>query len=181
VAPTPDHRIPPVAYHLPLHDDCAPDLYLPLMAGITYVLLSALLYGTAGKFNPEVIPDVCTKCFLTQILEVLALWLGFYMMRAATNIAVLDLFCYTGYKYQGLCMNMLVGLLLSHLGINGTRAYYVMFLYTGSAAFYFMLKTTANAIPLQLPHGTPPREMMVLAFGASQFATMWLVGQTKFL
>jgi protein transport protein YIF1 len=150
------------------------------MAGITYVLLSALLYGTAGKFNPEVIPDVCTKCFITQILEVLAIRLGFYALRAGQHIAILDLFCYTGYKYQGLCLNMLIGLLWSHFQI-GTRGYYGSFLYTGSAAFYFMLKTTANIIPLQLPPGTPPREMMVLAFGLSQFATMWFVGQTKFL
>lgn len=148
------------------------------MSGITYVLLSALLYGTAGKFNPEVIPDVCTKCLITQVLEVLAIRLGFYFLRA--NIAFLDLFCYTGYKYQGLCLNMIVGLILKHFSL-GSRGYYGSFLYTGSAAAYFMLKTTANNIPVNLPPGTPPRDLMVIGFAISQFATMWFVGQTKFL
>ena len=39
------------------------------MALITYVLLCGLLYGGAGEFNPEVLPDVTTKCFITQVLE----------------------------------------------------------------------------------------------------------------
>jgi len=148
------------------------------MSLITYVLLCALCYGTAGTFNPEVIPDVMTKCFVTQILEVLVIRFGFYMMQAP--VSILDLFSYTGYKYVGLCANMVIGLLMGHFAMGG-RGYWIVFFWTATAASYFMLKTMANNIPMVTSATGPKREVMVLAFAASQFATMWFVSQTKFL
>lgn len=165
-------------FDLPVLDENAPDLYLPVMSLITYVLLCALCYGTAGKFNPEVIPDVTTKCFVTQVLEVLAIRFGYYTMQAP--VAMLDLFSYTGYKYLGLCVNMFVALAVGHFGL-GVTGYYVAFCWTASASSFFMLKTMANNIPTVTAATGPKREVMVLAFAASQFATMWFVSQTKFL
>eukprot|EP00566_Odontella_aurita_P015133 CAMPEP_0113559948 /NCGR_PEP_ID=MMETSP0015_2-20120614/19170_1 /TAXON_ID=2838 /ORGANISM="Odontella" /LENGTH=353 /DNA_ID=CAMNT_0000461621 /DNA_START=168 /DNA_END=1226 /DNA_ORIENTATION=- /assembly_acc=CAM_ASM_000160 len=159
-----------VAFAPPIQDENAFDLYIPSMALITYVLLCALCYGTAGEFNPEVLPDVTTKCFVTQILEVVVVRGGFYAMQAPCSL--LDLFSATGYKYLGLSINMLVGLLLGHLGW-GHRGYYGTFLWTASAASYFMLKTMANNTPRVTAGTGPKREFMVLGFAASQFATMW--------
>ena len=167
-----------VNYALPYGDENAPDLYLPLMSLISYCLLCALLYGTAGQFNPEVIADVTTKCFLTQIFEVLIIRSGFYMMNAP--IAMLDLFSYTGYKYLGLTLNMIIGLTLGHLGY-GTSGYYASLAYTASAAAYFMLKIMAHNIPTETSSEGPKREVMVLAFAAMQAAIMWFLSQTKFL
>jgi protein transport protein YIF1 len=168
----------PPTYDIPRIDENAPDLYIPVMSFITYVLLSALLYGTAGQFNPEVIPDVSTKCFMTQVLEVLAIRFGFYLMQAP--VALLDLLSYTGYKYLGLCINMLMAIMGSPFGW-GTRVFYMAFVWTASAASFFMLKTMGNNIPHQTSSAGPKREVMVLVFAASQFATMWFVSQTKFL
>lgn len=168
----------PKEYELPVVDENAPDLYLPSMSLFTFVLLCTLGYGTAGQFNPEVIPDVTTKCFATQVLEVLAIRFVFYLMRAPVNL--LDLFSYTGYKYLGLVINLTVGLLASHFGF-GIRGYYVCFGWTASAAAYFMLKTMANYLPIETARGGPKREVMVFAFAASQLVTMWFVSQTKFL
>lgn len=165
-------------FALPNCDENAPDLYLPSMSLITYVLLCALCYGNAGKFSPEVIPDVTTKCMVTQVLEVLAIRFGFNMMQAP--VAILDLLSCTGYKYLGLCVNMLVGLALSQLNL-GHRGYYITFMWTASAAFFFMLKTMANNIPVVTAATGPKRDVMVVSFAASQFATMWFVSQTKFL
>lgn len=182
VAPSSGNSMPSIAYQLPINDDCAPDLYLPIMSGITYVLLSAFLSGTVGKFNPQVIPSVTSQCLIVQILEVSCIRLGFYMMQS--QVALLDLFSYTGYKYFGLCINMIVAIVLGRQGLNllvGSRGYYLSFLWTAAAMAYFMLKTMANNIPLHTaPHG-PKREVMVLIFAASQLVTMWLVSQTKFL
>lgn len=167
-----------INYALPNSDENAPDLYLPVMSLITYCLLCALTYGTSGQFNPEVIPDVTTKCFVTQVLEVLLIRFGFYMME--TSVPFLDLFSYTGYKYLGLTINMLCGLLLGHLGY-GTSGFYVTFLWTASAATFFMLKTMANNIPTETAAAGPKREIMVLVFAISQAVSMWFVSQTKFL
>uniref|UniRef100_A0A7S2GX20 Protein YIF1 n=1 Tax=Helicotheca tamesis TaxID=374047 RepID=A0A7S2GX20_9STRA len=172
-----------VEYALPYSDENAPDLYIPVMALVTYVLLCALCYGTAGKFDPEVLPDVTTKCFITQLLEVLVMKGCIYSMEAP--MAFLDLFSYTGYKYLGLCVNMLVGLAIGYLSNSesgyGHKGYYVAFLWTASAISYFFLKTMANNIPMVTAKTGPKREFMVLGFAASQFATCWFVSQTKFL
>ena len=148
------------------------------MSLITYSLLAALCYGTAGQFQPEVIADVTTKCFLTQILEVALIRVGFYTMQVP--VAFLDLICYTGYKYLGLTINMLFGLVLGEFQY-GTSGFYVTFLYTASASFYFMLKTMTYCIPEHTAAEGPKRSFMVLGFAASQVATMWFVSQTKFL
>ena len=162
-----------VIYALPIEDENAPDLYLPIMSLVTYVILCALLYGTSGKFSPEVLPDVMTKCFVTQSLEVLAIRFGFYLMQAP--VALLELFSYTGYKYLGLCLNMIIGL------AAGKSSYYIMLLWTASSVSYVMLKAMANNIPRNTAATGPKREFMVLAFAGSQLATMWFLSETKFL
>lgn len=168
-----------VSYDLPIADDNAPDLYIPSMSLITYVLLCAFCYGTAGQFNPEVIPDVCTKCFFAQLLEVIAIRVGFYMMQ--TDVPFLDLWSYTGYKYTGLCINMMVGILGRLFELGGTTTYYASFLWTASAAAFLMLKIMSHTVPLQTAASGPKREVMVLTFAACQPVIMWFVSQTKFL
>merc|ERR1719356_393956 len=176
VEPNPDGSF---TYAMPHGDDNAPDLYIPSMSLLTYVLLCALCYGNAGKFDPKVLPDVCSKCVVTQILEIIAIRVGFYLMQAP--ISVLDLFSYTGYKYLGLCVNMLMGISVGYLLEYGHRAYYFTYLWTATAVSYFILKVMANCIPRKTAAQGPKRQVMVLVFAASQFATCWFVSQTKFL
>jgi protein transport protein YIF1 len=147
------------------------------MSFITYVLLCAMVYGNAGKFSPQVISQVATLCFGCQVVEVLGMRFGIYMLQSP--IPVLDLLSYTGYKYLGLCVNMIAGITLSHFGM-GKEAYYIFFVYTSLAACWFMLKTLANNIPISSSSGRN-RDMMVLAFAVSQAIVMYLVGKTKFL
>jgi len=162
-----------IFYALPNMDENAPDLYLPIMSLVTYCILCALLYGASGEFNSEVLPDVMFKCFATQILEVLAIRLGLYLMQ--TKLAMLDLFSYTGYKYMGLCVNILIGI------AAGRKAYYGALLWTAGTISFMMLKVMANNIPRQTSAAGPKREFMVLTFAGSQFATMWFLSETKFL
>jgi len=167
-------------YALPNSDDNALDLYIPSMSLITYVLLCALCYGSAGQFDPEVLPDVIKSCIFTQIFEVLLFRLGFYTMSA--SIPLMDLFAITGYKYLSLSMNMLVGVCLEvSLDAGSRRGYFVAFLWTASAVAYFVLKTMTEFVPSVTSSKGPKRELMIIAFGVSQFATMWFLGQTKFL
>lgn len=174
--PTPDGLS---VYALPQQDENAPDLYIPSMSLLTYVLLCGLCYGNAGHFDPEVLPDVTTKCIVTQVLEVIAIRIGFYLMEAP--VAILDLFSYTGYKYLGLSLNMLSGLVVGHFLGYGHRTYYFTYLWTATAVSYFILKVMANCIPRRTSAVGPKRQFMVLGFAASQFATCWFVSQTNFL
>lgn len=174
--PNPDGSYNPsiTQYALPIADENAPDLYIPVMSLLTYVLLAAVSYGNSGEFTPEVLPDVSTKCVLTQIAEVGVIRLGFYSMQV--HAPLLDLWAYTGYKYPGLCVSVCLG--LAGLGRAG---FYVGFLWTAACASYVMLKTMSNAVPKHTATAGPKRDVMVVAFAASQFATMWFVSQTKHL
>lgn len=42
----------------PINDENAPDLYIPLMAFITYTLLTGYVKGTKDSFTPEVLVQV---------------------------------------------------------------------------------------------------------------------------
>lgn len=174
--PTPDGLS---IFALPQQDENAPDLYIPSMSLLTYVLLCGLCYGNAGNFDPEVLPDVTSKCVVTQVLEVIAIRIGFYLMEAP--VAILDLFSYTGYKYLGLSVNMFTGLMVGQFLGYGHRTYYFTYMWTATAVSYFILKVMANSIPRRTSAVGPKRQFMVLGFAASQFATCWFVSQTKFL
>lgn len=169
----------PTKYALPLNDDNAPDFYIPTMSLISYILLCALCYGTTGHFNPEILTDVAWKCLLIQFLEVFAFRLVFYLLQVP--VSILDLLCATGYKYLGLTLNMFLGVTLNLLLGFGHKAYYGMFMWTAATMSYFIFKTMENWIPYRTASAGPKRELVLISFAGSQLATMWFLGQTKFL
>lgn len=160
----------PSKFATPQYDENAPDLYLPVMAFMTYVLVVGFTKGTANSFTPEVLMEVTTSCLVMQVLEVLLVMAGCYMLR--TSVAFLDLVAYTGYKYLGLCINMTVGLFL------GSLPYYLSVLWTGSAMAFFLYKTLDQVLPhpaVNLP-GHNRRFMLVAGGAGVQLFLMWWLG-----
>jgi len=155
----------------PWDDENAPDLYIPLMSFVTFVLITGLAKGRANRFSPEVLIDIMSSCILTHTFEVLLLRLGLYLMQSSSNF--FDIISFTGYKYVGLCINMLVGLLF------GIIAYYIALLWTGASAAFFILKTLAANSSMR-PSATAPRRELVLAgFALLNFLTIWWLGFTR--
>jgi hypothetical protein len=157
----------------PALDDNAPDLYLPTMAFITYVLVCGLLKGTQMKFHPEVLVTTSSAALLAQILEVAALKAAFFAL-AAEGVSMLDLVSYTGYKYVGLTINTVAGLFL------GTTAYYISLAYTGSAMAFVLINTLTpilvHAEPPLAPGARSQRTNVIVAHGLAQIALMWWLG-----
>lgn len=151
-------------FALPKNDLNAPDLYIPTMAFVTYVLLYAFYRGlgtTTSTFSPEIIIQVIWKCLFLQCMEALALKLGSNVL--SVPIAFLDTFSYSGYKYVALCINSLARLLHGTLNV-------IISLYTAGMLAYFVLKTVAAAIPP--PAGAtsnPTRLAVLLGFAGIQF------------
>ncbi|CAN0037060.1 unnamed protein product [Ectocarpus sp. 12 AP-2014] len=161
-------------FERPVADVNAPDLYVPLMSFITFVLLTGYAKGSAaalsdgaGTFSPEVLTEVTSSCIVTQLLEVLLIRLGLYLLNSPA--VVLDLVAYTGYKYVGLCINMTVGV------FSGKTWYYLALLWTGSMMSFFMFKTMAHTVPT----GSASREVMILGFAALQLLSMWWLGHSS--
>lgn len=167
-----------VAYAPPIHDDNAPDLYLPLMAFITYVLLNGLLKGTREKFTPEVLSSGMSSCIVMAILEVLLLQAGLYGVSG--NMASwFDLTAYTSYKYVGLVVNLTVGLCF------GRNVYYLVLLYTASAMAFFMFNTLTPVVRPELYSGGgrpassgsgAQKNYLVIGAAFMQIVLMWWLG-----
>jgi len=155
----------------PTLDPNAPDLYLPLMSFVTYILVCSYIKGTNGKFTPEVLTQVMYSCLGFQLLEVLAIRCGLYALQAAPS-PILDLVSNTGYKYIGLCANMVVGMLL------GSTTYYLALLWTGTMTTFFMLKVLTNN-HAKVAHDSPTMSARMPAlwgFALLQFLSIWWLG-----
>ncbi|VDQ10772.1 unnamed protein product [Trichobilharzia regenti] len=85
---------------VPPGDDInAPDLYIPLMASITYILLSGVIFGFQSRFSPEYLGILASEAFGWLLLEVLLTLFGIYILNIQSNISYLDIVAYCGYKF----------------------------------------------------------------------------------
>ena len=89
------------AFHLPRDDVNAPDMYIPAMAFITYMLLVGLALGQRSVFTPEVLGLTSSKAAAVVLAEVLAIKASFYILNIPGEVVVLDLIAYMGYKFVG--------------------------------------------------------------------------------
>ncbi|KAK7572107.1 hypothetical protein V9T40_014579 [Parthenolecanium corni] len=88
----------------PKYDVNAPDLYIPAMAFLTYVLVAGLLLGTKNLFTPEKLSIEATNALAWTVLEVIVQLITLYITNINTNLKTLDLIAYSSYKYVGYLM-----------------------------------------------------------------------------
>ncbi|KAF0746985.1 hypothetical protein AaE_007917 [Aphanomyces astaci] len=155
-----------VVYAPPSMDKNAPDLYIPLMSFVTYILIVGYIKGASGRFNPDVITEVSTYCCLMQLVEICLMKLGLYLLNSQINW--LDLVSFTGYKYVALVINTVVHLILGYI------PYYVVLAYTGIATSFFTLNGLKGTVPEPNHDQRRFRNYMLLAY-VSRFG-FWLFG-----
>lgn len=123
-----------VTTYLPPRDDVnAPDLYIPVMAFVTYVLLVGFVFGTRDAFNAELLPRYFSKGAGVLALEVVMIKLGLYLINAKPT-PWLDVIAYRGYKFVGVALTMAAGLLWSKL-------YIPALLYSATAMGLFLMRS----------------------------------------
>ena len=144
---------------IPKDDLNAPDLYLPLMSFITYVLLVGYCKGASNKFTPEVLIQAVWRCLLLQLCECVVIKFGISSM--STFIPFMDIFAYTGYKYIGLCIGLIAL-------VFGNTLYFIVTLILSLSLGYFIMKTLASAIPTSAVSGILPRPILILTFAGLQ-------------
>ncbi|ETO26313.1 hypothetical protein RFI_10824, partial [Reticulomyxa filosa] len=123
----------------PVNDINAPDMYIPLMAIITYIVIMGFAVGIQqhSKFTPQVLVATASSAFGMLIFEVLIMKSGFWFIG---NVAVppfwLDLICYAGYKLIFVVLNLGIFTLFPSLTV-----YYIVSIVTGCLAGLFMIQT----------------------------------------
>lgn len=128
-----------VEYVPPRDDINAPDLYIPLMAYATYIILCGIIYGLNSAFKPDLLSIEASKGCIFIALEVLIVKLGFYLLSNA-SISILECLSYCGYIFVGVCLDMIGGIILGKFG------YFAMILFTSCGIAYYIGKVLNVAI-----------------------------------
>lgn len=158
------------------------------MALVTYILLSALHSGVAGKFNPALFGSLASRAIGVLLLDFFFVRLGCYLLGVQTGSGgggTADLVAYGGYKFVGVILTLLAGMMGA-----GMTLYSAVFLYAFMANAFFLvsvfslftlrcspshvfLSPASIALNLHLPAapfpalGRPPRRDQLLGHGES--------------
>ncbi|OUM57558.1 hypothetical protein PIROE2DRAFT_17419 [Piromyces sp. E2] len=128
-------------YSPPREDINSPDLYIPVMSCVTYVILFAITTTLStdennkkGVFNPELLGKKTLHLFYLLVGEVLLMKLICYLMSISADVAFLDLIAYSGYKFIGI-------ILVSLLNSLTTKKFftYLVYSYVSLALGFFMV------------------------------------------
>lgn len=134
----------------PREDINSPDLYIPSMAIVTYILLRCLYAGLQKRFDPELLGVTASKAFGVIMTDFFVIKLGCYLLAISGPGQVIDIFAYSGYKFEGIVV-VLLGRLL---GLRGFL-YGIGFCYIWLSNAFFMLRSLRYVV-LPDPRISPP-------------------------
>lgn len=111
-----------------------PDLYIPLMSFLTYILLTGFFLGLKHEFTPEKLSIVFTKQLTYEgILGVVVKTVGYFM--DVTELSFIDFVCFSGYKF-------VIVLFLLMVNIKYVKVLWRIYLFL---AFFFFLSRSLKA------------------------------------
>ncbi|KAJ9397758.1 hypothetical protein DTO282F9_5278 [Paecilomyces variotii] len=142
---------------LPPRDDInSPDMYIPTMAVVTYILLCTVLAGLRGSFHPELLGSITTTALAVIFFEILCLKVAMYLLSITNDSQLLDLVAYSGYKFVGIIVTMLVSEILTPGRGTGGWVGWTVFTYTFLANAFFLLRSLKYVL---LPDSTSDTSM----------------------
>lgn len=75
-----------------------PDLYIPFMSFITYILIKGLQLGIQNKFTPERLSLIFTRTLFSEFFIIFLTKLSAFFVDIK-NLSFLDVLSFSGYKY----------------------------------------------------------------------------------
>ncbi|KAF8219837.1 YIF1-domain-containing protein [Tricholoma matsutake] len=120
----------------PREDINSPDLYIPAMAVVTYILLCALHAGLQKQFHTKVLGDSASRAIAVVLLDLAFVKLGCYFLNVQGQSQFVDLIAYGGYKFVGVIFTLIATL------SNLTRVLWTLvFIYAFFANAFFLLRS----------------------------------------
>lgn len=158
------------SYLPPREDVNAPDLYIPLMALATYVLLAGLVLGVRRKFRPQALAQTLSKGGGVLALEVAVVKLGLYLVNA--RAPWLDVVAFRGYKFVGVA-------LATAITIVAPKAYWPVLFYAASAMGLFLMRSHRRIVLAREGSNNQAelarRNAFLLFLCALQYPIYWLL------
>ncbi|RDB30741.1 Protein transport protein yif1 [Hypsizygus marmoreus] len=149
----------------PREDLNSPDLYIPLMAFVTYILLCALLAGLQKQFHTKVLGEAASRALIVVILDLAFVKLGCYFLNVQGSSQVVDLIAYGGYKFVGVIFTLLASFLHFPSILNT-----LVFIYAFLANAFFLLRSLRSVVlpdpSLQLASNPNPTSTATLTSAA---------------
>mmetsp|Transcript_14625 Transcript_14625/g.27461 ORF Transcript_14625/g.27461 Transcript_14625/m.27461 type:complete len:363 (-) Transcript_14625:28-1116(-) len=150
-----------------------PDLYIPVMSYVTYVLIFGLQRGILQDFRPEVLPSTASFALVLLVLEVGAAKLGFYVV--GTAVPFLDLMANCSYKFVPVTLMVIVRILTGQ-----NPVYWVFFTYFAACAAWAVRRFLLHFEPsgMKEQYGVAPSAMhghMILGLAIAQLPMCWLL------
>ncbi|KAI4378774.1 hypothetical protein MLD38_016207 [Melastoma candidum] len=100
-----------LSYKPPIYDINAPDLYIPLMAFGTYVVLAGVLLGLQGKFSPEALNWLFVKGMFGWFMQVsllkvtlLSLGSGIFLVKTMKRVLFAEVRTYDSSRHHYLLL-----------------------------------------------------------------------------
>ncbi|XP_076233902.1 yip1d-interacting factor 1 [Calliopsis andreniformis] len=156
----------------PRYERNAPDMYIPTMAFLTYVVLAGLVLGTQERFTPEQLGILASSALAWGVIELLVHIVTLYVTNIDTSLSTLDLLAYCGYKYVGVNAALFFSLPFGRFGY-----YIVLLYYSGSLAFVLLRSLKLRVIPQNhssyTASGNKRRLYFILFVAGIQPALMW--------
>ncbi|EQB54007.1 Protein transport protein yif1 [Colletotrichum fructicola] len=147
-------------WYLPPRDDInSPDMYIPVMAVVTYILLSTLIAGLRGQFQPELLGYTASTALVIVVAEILGLKLGCYLLGISNDSQLYDLIAYSGYKFVGIIVTVAVAEIFN--GGQGTGGWvgWSVFIYTFLANSLFLMRSLKYVLlPENSANGAGPMQ-----------------------
>jgi len=150
----------------------AADLYIPSMAFVTYILVVGYVLGLNNRFSPEVLAATASSAMVWLILEILVIYLTTTVGSIKTTLAKWDFLAFSAYKYVGMIVSLLVGMVLS------TKGYYVALIYSILSFVLFLFRTLHLRVEPEVHgvenHGKRKLWLLFLMAGWQPLIMWWL-------
>ncbi|KAJ7349464.1 protein transporter yif1 [Mycena albidolilacea] len=128
-------------YQPPRDDVNSPDLYIPLMSMVTYILLCALHSGVHARFHPRVLGESASRAFMVVMVDFVFVQLCCYFLNVSGPSQSFDVVAYGGYKFVAVIPAILAGF----LGL-GSKLSFMASIYFASANAFFLMRSLRSLV-----------------------------------
>ncbi|KAJ2340632.1 Transport protein yif1 [Coemansia sp. RSA 2671] len=168
-----------VGFKSPREDANSPDLYIPVMGLVSYVIVIGLIIGRLGVFRPEDLGYTASSALGVIVFEVLLIKMFCYLLNVGSELQFLDIVAFSGYKFV---TTILVVLLKPWAPWWMTWS---GFLYFGFALAFFMIRSLRHALIPESSSVTgvnvhrKRRIHFLFVIAMTQFLYIWILMQYK--